>query len=73
MDSAITEDKGLTIDHLKRVDRHVQGYVDSRKLAGAVALIARDNEVVHQSIVGLRDLATDWSPFWFQTCGDLRR
>jgi CubicO group peptidase (beta-lactamase class C family) len=37
----------------------VQGYVDSRKIAGAVSLIARDKEVVHQSIVGLRDMATD--------------
>lgn len=37
----------------------MQGYVDARKLAGAVSLIARDNEVVYQSIVGLRDMETD--------------
>jgi CubicO group peptidase (beta-lactamase class C family) len=59
MDSAVTENKEFAIDRLKQIDNHIQGYVDSSKLAGAVSLIARDNEVVHESVIGLRDLAIE--------------
>ncbi len=59
MNTVSPEELGFAPDRLKRIDSHMQDYVDAREFAGTVTLIARDNQVVHQGIIGLRDLATD--------------
>jgi CubicO group peptidase (beta-lactamase class C family) len=43
-------------ERLKRIDRHFDSYVEDGKLAGWLALVARDGEVVHAGKGGLRDV-----------------
>ena len=38
---------GFEAERLNRIDRHYQRYVDEGKLAGFLALIARDGQLVH--------------------------
>lgn len=49
------ESVGLSSSRLGRIDRMVQGYVDRREAAGAVALIARRDEIVYQRTWGDQD------------------
>ncbi len=51
------EEYGFSLDRLKRIDSHMQGYVDSGKFAGIVTLIARAGEVVHRGSFGFQDIA----------------
>ena len=46
-------------ERLDRIDRHFQGYVDQKKLAGWHIAISRKGQLVHSSTSGHRDIATD--------------
>jgi CubicO group peptidase (beta-lactamase class C family) len=49
---------GLSSARLKNVTRLVQGYIDSGRLAGAMSLVARRDQVVHCETYGQADLET---------------
>ena len=46
---------GFDVGRLARIDRALQEYVDSSKIAGAVALVLRDGRPVYQRAVGWAD------------------
>jgi CubicO group peptidase (beta-lactamase class C family) len=46
---------GFAPDRLARVDRFLQAAVDSNQIAGAVALVLRDGQVVYERAVGWSD------------------
>jgi CubicO group peptidase (beta-lactamase class C family) len=46
---------GFAPDRLARIDRHLKGYVEAGKLPCAQFVLARQGQVVHQSIVGQQD------------------
>jgi CubicO group peptidase (beta-lactamase class C family) len=46
---------GFSAERLARIDRHLQGYVDSGRLPCAQFLLARQGQVVHQSVIGQQD------------------
>lgn len=47
---------GFSAERLDRVDKALQGYVDRKEVAGAVALIARSGKVVYHKSFGHRDV-----------------
>jgi CubicO group peptidase (beta-lactamase class C family) len=47
--------RGFSPDRLARVDTFLQQYVDSNRIAGAVALVIRDGQVVYERAVGWAD------------------
>ena len=47
---------GLDPGRLRRLDRHVAGWVDSGKLAGTLVVLARGGKVAHVATHGCRDL-----------------
>jgi CubicO group peptidase (beta-lactamase class C family) len=49
---------GFAPDRLARIDRAIQQYVDSGRIAGAVTLVLRDGKVVYDHAFGWADLAT---------------
>src|SRR5438046_1625651 len=49
------EDIGFASDRLQRVTEAFQGYVDSGRLPGAVALIVRDDKVAYFRAFGYQD------------------
>jgi CubicO group peptidase (beta-lactamase class C family) len=49
---------GLSDEGLERIDRFIQGLIDAGELAGAVTLTARHGQVVRQSAMGKRELAS---------------
>lgn len=46
---------GFAPDRLRRLDGFLQQYVDSNRIAGAVALVLRDGQVVYERAVGFAD------------------
>jgi len=46
---------GVAPDRLARIDRFLQQYVDSGRVAGAVALVLRDGQPIYQKSVGWLD------------------
>lgn len=46
---------GFAPDRLQRIDRWLQSYVDSNRIAGAVLLVMRDGGVVYERAVGWAD------------------
>jgi CubicO group peptidase (beta-lactamase class C family) len=46
---------GFALDRLQRVDGFLQQYVDSNRVAGVVALVLRDGNVVYERAVGWAD------------------
>jgi CubicO group peptidase (beta-lactamase class C family) len=52
------EEAGLSSERLTRIDAMAQRYVDEKKLAGLVTLVARQGQVVHFSTHGVQDLET---------------
>jgi CubicO group peptidase (beta-lactamase class C family) len=52
------EEVGLSSERLTRIDAMAQRYVDEKKLAGLVTLVARQGQVVHFSTHGVQDLET---------------
>jgi len=55
MIDATPEEVGMSSDRLGNVSRLVQGYVDDRKLAGAISIVARRGETVHFETYGNMD------------------
>ncbi len=55
-------DAGFAPDRLARIDRHFEGYVEQKKLAGWHLAVSRGGKVVHSSTAGHRNIATD-APF----------
>ena len=49
------EDVGMSSARLRNVSRLVQGYIDERKLPGAISLVARRGRVVHFETYGNMD------------------
>lgn len=47
---------GFAPDRLARIDRALQQAVDSNRIAGAVALVLRDGQVVYEKAVGWADM-----------------
>jgi CubicO group peptidase (beta-lactamase class C family) len=52
---AAAADNGFAADRLRRLDGFLQEYVDSNRIAGAVALVLRDGRVVYERAVGYAD------------------
>jgi CubicO group peptidase (beta-lactamase class C family) len=52
------EEAGFSSERLTRIDAMAQRYVDEKKLAGLVTLVARQGQVVHFSAHGVQDLET---------------
>ncbi len=52
---AAPEDVGMSSKGLRNVTRLVQGYIDDRKLPGAISLVARRGRVVHFETYGNTD------------------
>jgi CubicO group peptidase (beta-lactamase class C family) len=52
------EKVGFSADRLKRIDTVMQRYVNERKLAGIVTLVARHGSVVHFQKFGYQDIET---------------
>ena len=46
---------GFSVERLARIDRFLQQAVDSNRIAGAVALVLRDGQVVYEKAVGWAD------------------
>jgi CubicO group peptidase (beta-lactamase class C family) len=49
------QNHGFSADRLSRIDGFLQQYVDSNRVAGAVALVLRDGDVVYERAVGWAD------------------
>jgi CubicO group peptidase (beta-lactamase class C family) len=47
--------RGFAPDRLRKLDTFLQSYVDSGRIAGAVALVLRDGAVVYERAVGMAD------------------
>jgi CubicO group peptidase (beta-lactamase class C family) len=47
--------QGFAPDRLRRIDGFLQGYVDSSRIGGGVALVMRDGKVVYERAVGFAD------------------
>lgn len=52
---AAPEAVGMSSARLRHVSRIVQGYVDDRRLAGAISMVARRDRLVHFETYGLMD------------------
>ncbi len=50
------ESVGLSSSRLEQVDEVMQRYMDEQKFAGAVTLIARDDQIAHFSALGVMDI-----------------
>jgi CubicO group peptidase (beta-lactamase class C family) len=46
---------GFSTERLARIDRLLKDAVDSNRIAGAVALVLRDGQVVYEKAVGWAD------------------
>lgn len=57
--TAKPEEVGMSAARLARIDPVMQGYVDRREVAGAVALVARRGRVVYLKAFGDRDAEAD--------------
>jgi len=58
--AARPEEVGLSSAQLSRVDGHLMTrYIEPRKIAGALTLVARRGEIVHFSPLGQMDLERD--------------
>ncbi|HEX6259108.1 MAG TPA: serine hydrolase domain-containing protein [Woeseiaceae bacterium] len=59
LESARPEDAGMSPERLGRLSEQLQEYVDDRRLAGAVVLIARHGKIVYHEAFGERDAEAD--------------
>jgi CubicO group peptidase (beta-lactamase class C family) len=58
MDIVSPESVGFSTARLSRINTVMQRYVDDRKLAGMVTLVARRGQTVHFETCGMADIAT---------------
>lgn len=49
------EQVGLSLQRLNRIDNHIQGYVDRKEAAGAMAVIARHGKIAYTKTWGHQD------------------
>jgi CubicO group peptidase (beta-lactamase class C family) len=49
---------GFDAGRLARIDRHFERYVEDGRLAGCLAVVARDGRIVHVARAGVRDVAS---------------
>ena len=56
MDTVKPEQMGFSTDRLRRINAHMQGYVDQNKLPGVITMIARGGKLVHQERCGMMDI-----------------
>jgi CubicO group peptidase (beta-lactamase class C family) len=57
MERVRPEEVGLSSERLARIDRHLERrYVDQKKIAGALTLVARRGKVAYLSPIGMADL-----------------
>src|SRR5947199_5753441 len=49
------EDVGLSSERLARIRPVMQSFVEQRKMAGAITLVARDGKVAHLECTGMMD------------------
>jgi len=56
---AAPQDVGLSAERIKRIDPFVQKFIDQKRLAGAVTIVARRGKVVHFEAYGMRDIAAN--------------
>ena len=54
-----SESAGFSAERLGLLDKSMQGYVDRKEVAGAVALVARRGKVVYHKSFGYRDVETE--------------
>lgn len=59
LESASTEEVGVSSDRINRLTNVMQEYVDQNKMSGAVALVARKNKIIYYNAVGKSDLEND--------------
>jgi CubicO group peptidase (beta-lactamase class C family) len=58
MNACNSEDVGLSQDRLQQINKVMQRYVDEKKMAGIVTLVARQNRLAHCAEFGLADIET---------------
>ena len=58
MDMVAPEAVGFSSKRLERVNRWMEGYVNSGKLAGAITMLARNGETFHFQPYGMADMET---------------
>ncbi|MED5277981.1 MAG: serine hydrolase domain-containing protein, partial [Verrucomicrobiota bacterium] len=57
---------GLSAGGISKIEPFVQRYIDERRLAGAVTIVAKSGKVVHFSTQGMQDIAAE-KPMWKDT------
>lgn len=55
LSEGIAEDAGISSERLSRIDDMIQSSIDQNQIPGAVALIARDGQVVYKKAFGMAD------------------
>ena len=50
---------GLSAGGISKIDPFVQRYIDERRLAGAVTIVAKGGKVIHFSAKGMQDIGAD--------------
>jgi CubicO group peptidase (beta-lactamase class C family) len=58
MKTVTAEDVGFSTSRLNRIGNAMQGYVDEKKLAGLITLVARRGKLVHFERFGMMDIET---------------
>lgn len=66
MHKADPQGLGFSVDRLERINTVMERYVDERKLAGIVTLVARHGQVAHAEKFGMQDMEAD-IPMAFDT------
>jgi hypothetical protein len=51
----VPEKNGFSSERLKRIDKLVQQYIDSNWIAGAIAIVAKDGNIVYHKAIGYDD------------------
>ena len=49
---------GVSVERLSRIDKLIQEYVDKKWIAGGVALVAKDGNIIYHKAIGYDDVST---------------
>jgi CubicO group peptidase (beta-lactamase class C family) len=55
------EKNGFSAERLQRIDKLIQQYIDSNWISGAIALVAKDGNIVYHKAIGYDDRSTNKS------------